>query len=72
VLDPPDAVPLLPRLAVAVRHIIELLACGTTGAYCVWRCYVVLPLALAEAHALVAAYLGRVRELETLAEPDAE
>ena len=55
-----------------MRHIIELLACGMIGAYCVWRCYAVLPLALAEAHALVAAYLVRVRELETLAEPDAE
>jgi hypothetical protein len=55
-----------------VRHTVELLLCGTIGAYCVWRCYAVLPLALAEAHALVAAYLVRVRELETLAEPDAE
>jgi hypothetical protein len=55
-----------------MRHIIELLLCSTIGAYCVWRCYSVFPLALAEAHALVAAYLGRVRELETLAEPDAE
>jgi hypothetical protein len=57
---------------VAVRHTIELLLCGTIGACCVWRCYSVLPLAIAEAHALVAAYLGRVRELETLVEPDAE
>ena len=64
--------PLLPRVEVAVRHTIELLLCGTIGAYCVWRCYAVLPLALAEAHALVAAYLGRVRELESLVEPDAE
>ena len=55
-----------------MRHTIELLLCGTIGAYCVWRCYSVLPLAIAEAHALVAAYLGRVRELETLVEPDAE
>ena len=55
-----------------MRHTVELLLCGTIGAYCVWRCYAVMPLALAEAHALVAAYLGRVRELETLAEPDAE
>jgi len=55
-----------------VRHLIELLACSTIGAYCVWRCYAVMPLAIAEAHALVVAYLGRVRELETLAEPEAE
>ena len=59
-------------MAVAVRHLIELLACSTIGAYCVWRCYAVLPLAIAEAHALVAAYLGRVRELESLVEPDAD
>jgi len=55
-----------------VRHTIELLLCGTIGAYCVWRCYSVFPLALAEAHALVAAYLGRAREIEQLAEPDAK
>ena len=55
-----------------MRHLIELLACGTIGAYCVWRCYSVLPLAIAEAHALVAAYLGRVRELDALVEPDAD
>lgn len=52
-----------------MRHIIELLACGTIGAYCVWRCYAVMPLAIAEAHALVAAYLTRARGLEKLAEP---
>jgi hypothetical protein len=57
---------------VAVRHTLELLLCGTIGAYCAWRCYAVLPLAIAEAHALVAAYLGRVRELDSLLEPDAE
>jgi hypothetical protein len=57
---------------VAVRHTLELLLCGTIGAYCVWRCYSVLPLAIEEAHALVAAYLGRVRELDSLLEPDAE
>jgi hypothetical protein len=57
---------------VAVRHTLELLLCGTIGAYCVWRCYAVLPLAIAEAHALVAAYLERVRELDSLLEPDAE
>jgi hypothetical protein len=57
---------------VAVRHTIELLLCSAIGAYCVWRCYSVLPLAIAEAHALVAAYLARVRELDSLLEPDAE
>ena len=55
-----------------MRHTLELLLCGTIGAYCAWRCYAVLPLAIAEAHALVAAYLERVRELDSLVEPDAE
>jgi len=55
-----------------MRHIIELLFCSTIGAYCVWRCYAVLPLAIAEAHALVAAMLGRVRELDAIVEPDAD
>jgi hypothetical protein len=57
---------------VAVRHTLELLLCSTIGAYCLWRCCAVLPLAIAEAHALVAAYLGRWREIERLAEPDAK
>jgi hypothetical protein len=52
-----------------VRHTLELLICSTIGAYCVWRCYSVFPLALAEAQSLVAAYLGRAREIEQLAEP---
>jgi hypothetical protein len=55
-----------------MRHLLELLLCSTIGAYCLWRCYAVLPLALAEAHALVVAYLGRWRELEAIIEPDAE
>jgi len=55
-----------------LRHTLELLLCSTIGAYCVWRCYAVLPLAITEAHALVAAYLGRWRELEAIIEPDAE
>jgi hypothetical protein len=55
-----------------MRNLIELLLCSTIGAYCVWRCYAVFPLAIAEAHALVVAYLGRWRELEAIVEPDAE
>jgi hypothetical protein len=55
-----------------VKHTLELLLCSTIGAYCVWRCYSVLPLAIAEAHALVAAMLGRVRQLDAIVEPDAD
>jgi hypothetical protein len=51
-----------------MRHTLELLLCSTIGAYCAWRCYAVLPLAIAEAHALVAAYLGRVDGIETAIE----
>jgi len=59
-------------LGFVMRHTIELLLCSTIGAYCVWRCCSVLPLAIAEAHALVAAMLGRVRELDAIVEPDAD
>jgi hypothetical protein len=52
-----------------VKHLLELLLCSTIGAYCLWRCYAVLPLAIAEAHALVVAYLGRARQIEQMAEP---
>ena len=56
-----------------MKHaLLEFLLCGTIGAYCVWRCYSVLPLAIAEAHALVAAMLGRVRQLDAIVEPDAD
>ena len=55
-----------------MKHLLELLLCGTIGAYCVWRCYSVLPLAIAEAHALVAAYLGRVQNIEAAIEEAAE
>ena len=55
-----------------MRHTIELLLCGTIGAYCVWRCYSVFPLAIAEAHALVAAYLGRVNGIDAAIEDATE
>ena len=47
-----------------MRHTVELLICGTIGAYCVWRCYAVMPMAIAEAHALIAAYRERWRAME--------
>ena len=55
-----------------MRHTLELLLCSTIGAYCVWRCYSVFPLAIAEAHALVAAYLGRVQNIEAAIDEAAE
>ena len=51
-----------------MRHTIELLLCGTIGAYCVWRCYSVLPLAIAEAHAVVRMATERRREIEAIEE----
>jgi len=47
-----------------MRHTIELLLCSTIGAYCVWRCYAVLPLAIAEAHTLVRMAMERTRRVE--------
>jgi hypothetical protein len=55
-----------------MKHLIELLLCSTIGAYCAWRCYAVFPLAIAEARALVAAYLERVRGIERLVDPDTD
>jgi hypothetical protein len=49
-----------------MKYLLELLLCGTIGAYCVWRCYAVLPLAIAEAHALVHMARERRREIETI------
>jgi len=51
-------------LGFVMRHTIELLLCSTIGAYCVWRCYAVLPLAIAEAHALVHIARERTRRVE--------
>ena len=63
-----DAMPLLPRLEVAVKHLVELLLCSTIGTYCLWRAASVLPRAMAEAHAVVRMAVERRREIEQLEE----
>jgi hypothetical protein len=48
-----------------MKHLLELLLCGTIGSYCLWRAASVLPRALAEAHAVVRmATERRRREIE--------
>lgn len=49
-----------------MRHILELLICATIATYCMTRAWSVLPLAIAEAHALVAAYRTRWREIDAI------
>ena len=49
-----------------MKNTFELLLCSTIGAYCAWRCYAVLPLAIAEAHTLVRMAMERRREIETI------
>ena len=49
-----------------MKHTIELLICGTIGTYCLMRFAAVLPAAIAEAQALVAAYMARQQMLEEI------
>ena len=51
-----------------MKHLIELLICGTIGSYCLWRAASVLPRALAEAHAVVRMAVERRREMDALEE----
>ena len=51
-----------------MKHLIELLLCGTIGTYCLWRAASVLPRALAEAHAVVRMATERRREIDELQE----
>ena len=46
-----------------MRHTLELLLCGTIGVYCLVRCLAVMPAAVAEARALVAAAMERQRRV---------
>ena len=55
-----------------MKHLIELLICGTIGSYCLWRAASVLPRALAEAHAVVRMATERRREIEQLQEEAAQ
>jgi len=49
-----------------VKHLTELVVCGTIGTYCLMRCAAALPAAIAEAQALVAAYMARQQMLDDI------
>jgi hypothetical protein len=51
-----------------MKHLIELLLCGTIGSYCLWRAASVLPRAIAEAHAVVRQAVERRREIDAIEE----
>jgi hypothetical protein len=53
-----------------VKHLIELLLCSTLGSYCLWRAAMVLPRAVAEAHAVVRMATERRREIDAIGEPE--
>lgn len=52
--------------------ILELMICGTVGAYCVMRCAALMPAAFAEARAVMAAAFDRQRRVEEVLEPEGE
>ena len=47
-----------------MRNTLELLIVSAIGGYCLVRMYELMPLVIAEAQALLAAGLGRVRAIE--------
>jgi hypothetical protein len=51
-----------------MKHLIELLLCGTIGTYCVMRCAALMPRVIAEAHAVVRMAAERRREIEAIEE----
>jgi hypothetical protein len=56
-----------------MKHaLIELMICGTVGAYCVMRCAALMPAAFAEARAVMAAAFDRQRRVEEVLEPEGE
>ena len=52
--------------------LLELMICGTVGAYCVMRCAALMPAALAEARAVMSAALDRQRRIEEVLDPEGE
>jgi hypothetical protein len=51
-----------------VRHLLELLLCGTIGTYCLLRCVAIMPRVIAEAHAVVRMATERRREIDAIEE----
>jgi hypothetical protein len=55
-----------------MRHTLELLICSAIGGYCLMRVWQVMPGAYDEVMAVVAAGLGRVRDIDAAIEDAAE
>jgi hypothetical protein len=55
-----------------VRHTIELLLCSAIGGYCLWRCVAVMPGVFDELQAVLAAILGRARDINAAIDEAAE
>jgi len=53
-----------------MKHLLELLLCGTIGSYCLLRCVAIMPRVIAEAHAVVRMATERRREIEAIGEPE--
>jgi len=51
-----------------MKHLLELLICGTVGTYCLIRFAAVLPAAIAEAQAVMAAYAARQQIMDEINE----
>lgn len=55
-----------------LKHLVELLICGTIGAYCVMRCVAIMPKVIADAHAVVRQATERRREIDGISEEAAQ
>ena len=55
-----------------MRHTLELLLCSTIGMYCLVRCASLVPAAIAEAQAVMAAAFDRQRRIEDVLEPEGD
>jgi hypothetical protein len=53
-----------------MRHLIELLLCGTIGGYCLVRVAVVAPAAFAEVQRILALGIDRQRKIEEALDTD--
>jgi hypothetical protein len=51
-----------------MKHILELLLCGTIGTYCLLRCVSIRPRVIAEAQAVVRQAAERRREIDAIEE----
>jgi len=51
-----------------MKHLLELLLCGTIGTYCLMRCVAIMPRVIAEAQAVVRMVGERRREIEAIEE----